>query len=307
MKIVTSGRKYLDIDAYASMIAYRELLRALGRDAIAVSTPPLNQSVPKMMQDLSYKLDEMPESFAGSEIILLDVSNPEFFDTFVKLDDVVGVIDHHTGFEEYWKERLREKAEIEPIGAVCTMIFEKIEAAEKRGILTPDLCRLLAAGILDNTLNFQAETTDERDRRAWRKLMEIGGFGQSFADEYFEACYAEIRADLTGAIRDDTKIEKVSPMLPEVIGQIIVPKIEDFETATMKTVFAEYPEWMMNVIALKDGKSYIYFSDSPASAAKDKLEKLFKKSEAGRIVLDKVMLRKEIMKMAREYVSSASQ
>lgn len=52
MKIVTSGRKYLDIDAYASMIAYRELLRVLGEDVVAVSTALLNQSVPKMIRDL---------------------------------------------------------------------------------------------------------------------------------------------------------------------------------------------------------------------------------------------------------------
>lgn len=302
MKVITSGRKYLDIDAYASMIVYRELFRAQGEDVKAVSTAPLNQSVPKMIRGLGYRFDEIPESLAEAEIIVLDVSNPEFFDTFVEPERLIEIIDHHTGFEEYWKERLGKKAEIERVGSVCTIIFEKIMAAQKLEILTPGMCKMLVAGILDNTLNFQSEVTNARDLRAWRELMRIGDLPQDFADEYFDDCYAEIRRDLAKAIQDDTKIEKVSPILPEVIGQIIAPKIKDFDTTVLDTVFAEYPEWMMNVIALGDGKSYIYFSDFPGNAAKDKLEKLFeKKAEAGRVVLDKVMLRKEIMKLAREY------
>lgn len=284
------------------MIAYRELFRAQGEGVKAVSTAPLNQSVPKMIQDLGYRFDEMPENLDEAEFIVLDVSNPEFFDTFVEPEKVIKIIDHHTGFEEYWKGQLGEKAEIERIGSVCTIIFEKIRAAQKPEILTPGMCKMLVAGILDNTLNFQSEVTNERDLQAWRELMRIGDLPHDFADKYFEGCYAEIRRDLAKAIRDDTKIEKVSPILPEVIGQIIVPKIKDFDTAMLDTVFAEYPEWMMNVIALKDGKSYIYFSDFPGNATKDKLEKLFeKKARAGRIVLDKVMLRKEMMKLAREY------
>lgn len=301
MKIVTSGRKYIDIDAYASMIAYRELLRVLGEEVAAVSTAPFNQSIPKMIQGLNYRLDEMPESFVGAEFIVLDVSNPEFFDTFVEPEKIIEVIDHHTGFEDYWREKLDDRAEIEYIGSVCTLVFEKIIAAEKLEILTPDLCRMMAAGILDNTLNLQSEVTNERDIQAWRRLVELGSLPRDFADEYFGACYAEINGDLVGAIRDDTKIEKVSPILPEVIGQIIVPRIEDFDVSVLEVAFAEYSEWMMNVIALKDGKSYIYFSENKA---KDKLEKLFKEKAKGNLmVLNKFKLRKEIMKLAREYES----
>ena len=304
MKIVTSGRKYLDIDAYASMIAYRELLRALGEEAIAVSMAKLNQSVPKMIQDLSYGLDEMPESFDEAEFVMLDVLNPEFFDTFVESEKIIEVIDHHTGFEEYWKEKLGSRAEIERIGAVCTMIFEKIVAAEKLEILTPDLCKLMVAGILDNTLNFGADTTDGGDLQAWHVLMKRGGLSKNFEDEYFEACYAEVRKDLVKAIRDDTKIEKVSQMLPEVIGQLIVPRIEDFDASALGVAFAKHPEWMMNVIALKDGKSYVHFS---GEEVKEKLEKLLKKKAVGDLfILDKCMLRKEIMKEAREYGASGA-
>ena len=67
----------------------------------------------------------------------------------------------------------------------------------------------------------------------------------------------------------------------------------------MKEVFAEYPEWLMNVISLKDGKSYLYFG---GGAVQGRLEKLFgKRCDADDlVVLDEFLLRKQIMKKARE-------
>ncbi len=104
MKIITSGRKYLDIDAYASMIAYRELLKSLGENARAITTARFNQSVPKLVRDLEYNLETNAKIPASAEFIILDVSNPDFFDTFVEPEKIIEVIDHHTGFEGYWKE-----------------------------------------------------------------------------------------------------------------------------------------------------------------------------------------------------------
>ena len=45
MIIVTSGARYIDIDAYASIIAYANLLNLKGKNAIAYSSSPLNESI----------------------------------------------------------------------------------------------------------------------------------------------------------------------------------------------------------------------------------------------------------------------
>ena len=45
MKIVTSGSRYIDIDAYASCIAYANLLNLKGIEAKAVSTAKINESI----------------------------------------------------------------------------------------------------------------------------------------------------------------------------------------------------------------------------------------------------------------------
>ena len=77
--IVTSGRKYIDIDAYASIIAYRELLKKQGNNATASTLATLNQSIPPFILKLKYHLDST-ETVKDTKYIVLDTSNPEFFD-----------------------------------------------------------------------------------------------------------------------------------------------------------------------------------------------------------------------------------
>ncbi|MBR2989565.1 DHH family phosphoesterase [Candidatus Saccharibacteria bacterium] len=299
--IITSGRKYIDIDAYASMIAYRELLKVIdNNNVIASTTATLNQSVPPSILDLKYSLNE-PIDNGNDKYILLDVSNPDFFDEQVRLGKIIEIIDHHTGFEQYWAKYPNIKTQIEFIGSVCTLVYEKIIQSRHVEILDTDLCKLLVAGILDNTLNLKASITTDRDRSAYNELLRLGKVPEDFYKEYFSACEAEITKDFEKAIKDDLKIEKAG-ILPEVIGQMIVLNLDNFDHKKMEEVFTEYPEWIMNVILLEEGKSYIYFGGDDV---KQRLEQLFdKKCENNNLlVLDKFLLRKQIMKKARDAVS----
>ncbi len=299
--IITSGRKYIDIDAYASMMAYRELLKVIdNNNVIASTTATLNQSVPPLILDLKYSLDE-PIDNENDKYILLDVSNPDFFDEQVRLNEIIEIIDHHTGFEQYWAKYPSIKTQIEFIGSVCTLVYEKIIQSRHVEILDTDLCKLLVAGILDNTLNLKASITTDRDCNAYNELLRLGKVPEDFYKEYFSACEAKITKDFEKAIKDDLKIEKAG-ILPEVIGQMIVLNLDNFDHKKMEEVLIEYPEWIMNVILLEEGKSYIYFGGDDV---KQRLELLFdKKCENDNLlVLDKFLLRKQIMKKARDAVS----
>ncbi len=295
--VVTSGCKYIDIDAYASIIAYRELLKKQGHNATASTLSTLNQSIPPFILGLRYHLDSA-DTPKGTKYIVLDTSNPDFFDERVANDNLIEIIDHHTGFEDYWRNYPNIKTQIEFIGSVCTMVFERIMTSGYSEILDTDLCKLLMAGILDNTLNLKSSITTDRDRNAYDKLMEIGNISKDFYVEYFSACESGILKDFAKAIKDDIKMEKVG-VLPEVIGQMVVLDMGNFDTEKMKNVFAEYPEWLMNVISLEDGKSYLYFG---GDGVQERLEKLFNKQcdADDLLVLDKFLLRKQIMKKARE-------
>ncbi len=297
MIVITAGRRYLDIDAFASMIAYRELLRATAsEEVLAVSTAKINGSVPPMLQN--HQLDT-PVDMASAKFIVLDVSNPDFFDTFVNPDQVVEILDHHPGYEAFWAARPAIKSQIEMVGAVCTQVFEKFVAAGKTELLDTELCKLLIAGILDNTINFKSKITTDRDRAAYKKLLEIGGISDDWYKEYFLACEREQAKDLKGAILSDIKSEFVSPLLPETVGQIILFDRSGIE-ATLAEIFADFDQWMINVISIEDGRSYLYCSDAEV---KNNLEKLFGiRGEADNlVVLDNVILRKEIFKKALEF------
>ena len=296
--VITSGRKYVDIDAYASMIAYRELLKATSdANVIASTTATPNQSVPPLILDLKYSLDDLTRD-ENCKYILLDVSNPDFFDTQVTADKIVEIIDHHTGFEQHWASYPNIKTQIEFIGSICTLIYEKIIESGHTEILDTDMCKLLIAGILDNTLNLKSSITTDRDRVAYNELLKLGNVSEDFYKEYFSACESGVMKDFEKAIRDDLKVEKAG-VLPEVIGQMIVLNLDNFDHEKMNEFFADYPEWMMNVILLEEGKSYIYFG---GDGVKQRLEHLFdKKCENDELlVLDKFLLRKQIMKKARE-------
>lgn len=57
MEIITSGSRYIDIDAYASIIAYAKLLYLQGKSAIAISKANLNESITPSLRNNLYKLN----------------------------------------------------------------------------------------------------------------------------------------------------------------------------------------------------------------------------------------------------------
>ena len=172
MVVVTSGKKYIDIDAYAGCIAYAKLLNLKGIKAKAISTAKPNESITPSLMKLTFKLDEYKPD-QEDEYMIIDVSNKDYFDTFVQEKKIIGIIDHHVGYEKYWKDKLKEKAQIEFIGSVATIIVELYEKENLMEQISRDLAILLISAILDNTLNLKAKITTKRDIMAYKKLEKI--------------------------------------------------------------------------------------------------------------------------------------
>ncbi len=293
--IITSGAKYLDIDAYGAIFAYRELLKSQGIEAYAMSTVKPNESVSPLIIDLGFTLDEVKIE-EDDAFTILDVSNPDFFDTFVNPENIIEIVDHHTGYESYWQEK-GITSHIEFIGSVCTIIYEKYAEYERENLLTKELCQVLATGILDNTLNLKSAITTGRDKHAYERLLELGNLGHDWNDTYFSSCYGDIEKNLK-AIEESIKIERVSDILPEAFGQLIVLDIDSISQNMnrVEDIFSSYEEWILNIICLNDSKSYLYCSPN----SREKLQRLFPDATVNDyLILDRCILRKEIMKMAR--------
>ena len=303
MIVITAGKKYLDIDAYASGIAYSILLKSMGAEAVFTSSAKFNMSICPTIKNLGFVLDDYKPSYED-KFIVIDLSNPDFFDEIVDLNRVIEIIDHHTGFEDLWKKNSNCRSQIEFIGSVATIIYEKFVEAGKEKLLSKDLCKLLISAILDNTLNLKSDITSQRDLTAYQHLQKLGGVDTEFDKEYFSSCQEYINKDLSKAITSDIKIEEVSPLLPKVFGQLtIYDKTTIFSRFDeINKIFECYNQsWMLNIICLKDGKSYIFTTDKTAQQG---LEKLFEISfDKNLLILPKFKLRKEIMKFARKKTS----
>lgn len=299
MRIITSGSRYLDIDAYAGIIAYAELLRAQGLEAEAVSLAPWNESVTEAVRSWRAPLATTYAPREGDTFTLIDVSEPEYFDAFVSLERVDEVIDHHPGFEAYWRERIGDGARIEFIGAACTLVYERWAAAGLADTMSATSARLLVAGILDNTLNFKAKVTDERDRVAYAALVAHAGIPEGWTAEYFTDCQEAILADAEAAIRNDAKVLQFRSFAQAVsVGQLVVwdaAEVLRRHRGTMERVLSGMkPAWFMNVVSIDEGSSYFVCSDAAVQAWLAGL--LGVRFEDGAARAERLWLRKEIIK-----------
>jgi inorganic pyrophosphatase len=261
MRIITASHPFIDIDSYACMTAYAELLNLQGQPAKAATSSALNESIPTIIQNwhAPVELNYRPEP--GSVYTVVDCSDPRAFDQMVDPDRLEEIIDHRAGFESYWKRALGGRAQIEIVGAASTLIYERWARASVLTSMTRLSAALLATGILDNTLNFQATITTERDHQAFRDLADIAKLPENWAEQYFGDCQHGIENDLEKAIRNDTKIIEFKGQ-PSVyaVGQIVIwdaqSIITDHIDTIKRTVSSIEPTWFMNVVSIKGDKSY---------------------------------------------------
>lgn len=262
MIVLTVGKSYVDIDGYASCLAYRELLKMQGIESRFVTHATLNYSITKSLLNLPYSVDYYKVN-NEDQFIILDLSNKDFFPDFVKQENVVELIDHHPGFEKYWDDRLNKNAIIEQIGSVATIIVEKYEQSNLIQKMDKNIAKLLMAAILDNTLNFTAKITNDRDRKAYYMLQTITA-ELNFSDKYFNECQNTIEYNLEESIVNDLKHQKTNEYLPDTIGQLTIWDVDRLRNKidrVKQIMDGNGNKWLINIISLKDNTSYIMCSD----------------------------------------------
>lgn len=304
MKIITSGAAYLDIDAYACCIAYAELLNLQGIPARAISSAQPNASVSKTVLGWGTGLhDYVPKPH--DEFVLVDVSDYHHFDPMVVLDQVVEVIDHHPGYETYWAEKLRSAADIRPIGAAATQVFQRWQTAGLLPRISEQSAALLATAILDNTLNFTGQMTTTADIEAYAELAATAKLSADWPQQYFLECQASIEADLIGALAADLKRMKPDSNLPQIFAQMTVwdadALLQKHHPAITGWMAEKGEDAMLNVIGIRERKSCIV---AHATVSQKKLNNLLALEwQAGIAVVEPSILRKELLKLGLSAVS----
>ena len=298
MKIITSGASYLDIDAYACCIAYAELLNLQGIPARAVSSAKPNASVSKTVLAWG-RAFQTHEPSLTDEFILVDVSDYHHFDPLVVLDQVVEVIDHHPGYEDYWAKELGSAADIRPIGAAATQVFQRWQTSDLLAKISEQSAALLATAILDNTLNFTSQMTTAADIDAYAELAFRAKLATDWPEKYFLECQASIESDLANALAADLKRLKPESNLPQVFAQMTVwdadALLQKHRPAIRQWMAEQGDDWMLNVISIRDGKSC--FLAEPVSSQRKLNHLLTLDWHAGMADHAPSILRKELLKL----------
>lgn len=293
--IVTAGSHYLDIDAYACMVALTELLRLQGEDAVAWSAAAHNYSVCPSLVTEELIIQQLSQNVAEKgKYMIVDVSDPEYLQKTVPLNNVAAIYDHHVGFESYWESRLGENAKIEFLGAAATLIYREWKQTGNQDKMLQSTAKLLVAAILDNTLNLTSSNTTREDVMAFRELCTHAGVDEDWCAAYFSEVQVGVEKDLCNALRNDTKTVRDNPALPSQVAQLCVWDAE--------RILERLPEirewfegcWTLNLIDLQHRCSW-FVCDEPQYQSK--IGHLFEVTfENGVAKVSTPWLRKEIIK-----------
>ena len=270
--VITAGSTYLDIDAYACCVAMAELLTLQGKQAIAYSNAPCNYSVCQSLaadNQIAHCLPNDCQS-EGIRYIIVDVSDPGFLKDSIPLEQVVAVYDHHVGFEQYWQDRIGEKAKIEFVGAAATLIVREWIKVGLLDKMSRSAALLLLAAILDNTLNLTSANTTQEDIAVFDTLCKKECVGEEWVAAYFSEVQSGVEADLKNALFNDIKTIAETDVLPPKIGQLCVWNAERVlkRLAEIRQWFSDFSDsWLLNIIDISRRCSY-FVCDDPIYQAK---------------------------------------
>ena len=293
--VVTTGKRFTDIDALACVIAYREIPPA---PATAVIPGPLNQSVTKEIRLWPLKYLKTIEKNPQHQFVVVDVSEDSQLASFVNREKIIEIYDHHFGFEAFWREKLGAKAKIEEIGACATLIWEEFKLRNINKI-SPLAANLLYTAILSNTLNFQASLTTERDRQAFDELKLFVDLPADWIPRYYQDQELQAYLNTQRAVFRDTKIQVIKG-IECTIGQMELWNSKNFikekrgEIALVLKSFGK-EHWMLISPCISEGRNYIF---TKSQALKELLSRSLRIDFFGTDVgvTDKLWIRKEILK-----------
>lgn len=300
MKIITVGGGFLDIDGLGAGVAYAELLRVQGIPAEFVSTGGMNGSVTPTIRSWDAPVNTADIVHDEDRFVVVDNSAPDWLESCVVEGKIDEIIDHHLGYEAYWRAR-GITTDIEFVGACSTQIYERWVRADKIDEMSKMSAGLLVSGILDNTLDFKAGVTTERDKIAYADLLKRSGLSGIWDECYFEECQDNLERNLENALIYDTKknIQYQGYETPVNISQIAAwdgTRFMERKDELLRLTERFGAERSVHIISISEGKNYFITPSEKLRAFYGQVLGITYQGDTA--ISDRLWLRKEIMKMA---------
>jgi inorganic pyrophosphatase/exopolyphosphatase len=260
--IVTAGAAGSDIDVYACAIAYAELLKLRGYDAIPVISPNYTASVTQsvLLWGNTPYTSYIPQKH--DDYVIVDMSDPAHIPPFVNHARIREVYDHRYGFQSYWSNHLQNGVHIDLVGSCGTLIWEQYRDHGYLDTLSLTAARLLFASIVSNCLAMRAPITTDRDRNAYDHLKAKAHFADAWIATYFHEQECALLSDFAAFVHADTKCFR-SPYGDIAIAQIELwdaQGIYEKKKEALADVMSTYDKviWFANILDISRGRNIIF-------------------------------------------------
>lgn len=179
MSVYVTGHKNPDTDSVTAAIAYTELLKAKGEDAIAVMQGKMNPETITVLERFGVDAPEIMTDASGKKIALVDHSDLAQAPDNLGSDSVVAIVDHHKIGDVTTNSPIF--CMVKPVGCTGTIIKQLYDS---EGVtIDTKVAGLMLAAILSDTVNFKSPTCTDEDKKAVAELVEISGVSDT--DELF--------------------------------------------------------------------------------------------------------------------------
>ncbi|HDD45003.1 MAG TPA: manganese-dependent inorganic pyrophosphatase, partial [Candidatus Desulfofervidus auxilii] len=289
------GHKSPDTDSICAAIAYAELKKKLGVDAVPARLGELNAETDFVLKKFGIPVPELMTDATGKKLIIVDHSEttqaPDNFDKA----EVVEIVDHHKIGDITTPNPIFFLAM--PVGCTCTIIKKLYDYF---GIEIPkEIAGIMLSAILSDTVMFKSVTTTDEDKERAKELAKIAGIEdiEAYAMEMFKA-----KSDIAGKTPRDLIFrdfkdyvmsgKKVGVGQIEIVDLSLLADIKDSIYEEMKKVKEEaqrHSVFLMLTDIMKEATELLVVTDEPAVVEKAFGIPLKEKS----VWLEKVMSRKK--------------
>ncbi len=295
MSVYVVGHKSPDTDSVASAIAYAELKKAMGMDAIPAMQGELNPESTMVLNKFGFAAPELMTDGAGKQLILVDHSDIAQAPDNLDQAEILEIVDHHKIGDITTNNPIFFSAQ--PVGCTGTVLKQLYEIYNVE--ISKNIAGIMLCAILSDTVLFKSPTTTDADKQACEGLAKIAGVDDmnGLAMEMFKAKSAvEGVAAKDLVFRDykdfDMNGKKVGIGQLELVDLSLIDAVRDdlySACQEVKTEGGRHSVFLILTDIMKEGSDLMAVSDDLSI-----VEKAFGKKLEGKWVwIDGMMSRKK--------------
>ena len=242
-KTLIFGHKNPDTDSITSSIVMANLEKKLGNDVEACRLGNINKETEYVLSYLGMEAPKLIEDAEdGTEVILVDTSNPGESIPNLENVQIKKVVDHHrvaltTPYPLYFRT--------EPVGCTQTVMYKLYK--ENNVEIDKTIATLMVSAIISDTLLFKSPTCTDEDKKVATELAKIAEIDM----DVYGMDMLKAGTDLSSfSIEEILKLDAKETNLKDkksIIAQVNTASIDD--VLTMKS---ELEAGMQKIIAEND-------------------------------------------------------